>query len=174
MTEPVPAGPLTGLRVLDISTVLAGPLTCQVFGDFGADVIKVEHPRTGDSFRTHGAQKAGHGLWWKIVARNKRCVAIDLSHPDGAAVVIELARTADVLVENFRPGTLERWGLGVDGASATERCSFSAPINTVLSLIARNEPEGSKTRLELVMRARGCVAEGGIRRSVTLTWTHMR
>lgn len=107
-------GPLAGLRVLDISTVLAGPLSCQVLGDFGADVIKVEHPRAGDSFRSHGAQKDGHGLWWKIVSRNKRCVAVDLSHPEGAALVLDLVRSADVLVENFRPGTLERWGLGWD------------------------------------------------------------
>ena len=107
-------GPLAGLRVLDISTVLAGPLTCQVLGDFGAEVIKVEHPRTGDAFRSHGAQKDGHGLWWKIVSRNKRCVAIDLSRPEGAELIIDLVRTADVLVENFRPGTLERWGLGYD------------------------------------------------------------
>jgi len=107
-------GPLAGLRVLDISTVLAGPLSCQVLGDFGADVIKVEHPVLGDSFRTHGPQKDGAGLWWKIVSRNKRCIAVDLSQPDGAELVIELVKSADVLVENFRPGTLERWGLGWD------------------------------------------------------------
>jgi len=100
--------------VLDVSTVLAGPLGCQVLGDYGADVVKVEHPRLGDSFRTHGAQKDGHGLWWSIVSRNKRCVAIDLSHPDGAGVLLDLVRDADVMVENFRPGTLERWGLGPD------------------------------------------------------------
>lgn len=107
-------GPLHGLRVLDVSTVLAGPLTCQILGDFGAEVIKVEHPLVGDSFRGHGAQQDGHGLWWKVVGRNKRNVAIDLSHPEGSALLLELAATADVMVENFRPGTLERWGIGWD------------------------------------------------------------
>jgi crotonobetainyl-CoA:carnitine CoA-transferase CaiB-like acyl-CoA transferase len=107
-------GPLAGVRVLDISTVLAGPLACQILGDYGAEVIKVEHPRVGDSFRGHGVQHQGQGLWWKTVSRNKRNIAIDLSHPEGAALVVELAKSADVMVENFRPGTLERWGLGWD------------------------------------------------------------
>ncbi len=106
------SGPLTDLRVIDASTVLAGPLIGQIMADFGADVVKVEHPRTGDSLRGHGAQKDGHGLWWKLVARNKRCVGLDLSHPEGSEVFLELASTADVVIENFRPGTLERWGLG--------------------------------------------------------------
>ena len=111
-------GPLTDLRVIDASTVLAGPLIGQIIADFGADVIKVEHPRTGDSLRGHGAQKDGHGLWWKMVARNKRCVTLDLSRPEGAEVFLDLASTADVVVENFRPGTLERWGLGWEALSA--------------------------------------------------------
>ena len=110
-------GPLADLRVIDASTVLAGPLIGQIMADFGADVIKIEHPRTGDSLRGHGAQKGGHGLWWKMVARNKRCVALDLSRPEGAEVFLDLAYTADVVVENFRPGTLERWGLGWEALS---------------------------------------------------------
>lgn len=104
-------GPLVGRRVVDASTVLAGPLAAQLFGDFGADVVKVEHPEVGDSFRHHGAHVDGHGLWWKIVSRNKRCVALNLGRPDGAEVFRALVATADVLIENFRPGTLERWGL---------------------------------------------------------------
>lgn len=103
--------PLEGVRVLDVSTILAGPLCCQVLGDYGADVVKIEHPRLGDSMRGHGKQKDGVSLWWKEVSRNKRTVALDLGAPDGAAVLRRLAATADVLVENFRPGTLERWGL---------------------------------------------------------------
>ena len=103
--------PLEGVRVLDVSTILAGPLCCQILGDFGADVIKVEHPRGGDNMRGHGAQKDGVPLWWKEVARNKRTVTINLSEPAGADVLRRLAATADVLVENFRPGTLERWDL---------------------------------------------------------------
>ncbi len=107
-------GPLAGVRVLDASNVLAGPLCCQVLGDFGADVIKLEHPSVGDSFRNHGQAKDGHGLWWKMLARNKRCVGLYLGDPDGAEVFLDLVRTSDVVVENFRPGTLEKWGLGYD------------------------------------------------------------
>ncbi|MGH2843150.1 MAG: CaiB/BaiF CoA transferase family protein [Solirubrobacteraceae bacterium] len=111
--SPQATGPLTGVRVLDVSTVLAGPLACQILGDFGADVIKVEHPR-GDSMRGHGRVKDGIPLWWKMVSRNKRCVAIYLGDPDGAEVFRRLAATVDVVVESFRPGTLERWGLGFE------------------------------------------------------------
>lgn len=107
-------GALGDLRVIDASTVLAGPLIGQIMADFGADVIKIEHPRTGDSLRGHGAQKDGRGLWWKLVARNKRCLGLDLSQAEGAEVFLDLASTADVVIENFRPGTLERWGLGWD------------------------------------------------------------
>ena len=106
-----PTAPLDGLRVLDVSTILAGPLCCQILGDFGADVVKVEHP-SGDNMRGHGRSKDGVPLWWKEVSRNKRTLSLDLKTPDGAEVLRRLAATADVLVENFRPGTLERWGLG--------------------------------------------------------------
>jgi len=107
-------GPLEGIRVLDVSTVLAGPLTAQLLGDYGADVIKIEHPQRGDTMRGHGASKDGHGLWWKMLARNKRCLALYLGDPAGAEVFKKLVATADVVVENFRPGTLEKWGLGPD------------------------------------------------------------
>ena len=105
-------GPLTGLRVLDVSTILAGPLCCQILGDYGADVVKIEHPTMGDSMRGHGKTKDGHPLWWKEISRNKRLIGLNLSAPDGAALLLRLAERADVLVENFRPGTLERWGIG--------------------------------------------------------------
>jgi crotonobetainyl-CoA:carnitine CoA-transferase CaiB-like acyl-CoA transferase len=108
------SGPLEGIRVLDVSTVLAGPLACQILGDFGAEVIKVEHPSKGDSIRGHGASKDDVGLWWKLLGRNKRCIGLYIGDPEGAEVFLELARTADVIVENFRPGTLERWGVGPD------------------------------------------------------------
>jgi len=104
--------PLEDVRVLDVSTILAGPLCCQILADFGADVIKVEYPRGGDNMRGHGAQKDGIALWWKEIARNKRTIAVNLSTTAGAEVIRSLAATADVLVENFRPGTLERWDLG--------------------------------------------------------------
>lgn len=111
-------GPLSCLRVLDASTILAGPLCCQILGDFGADVIKIEHPVKGDSLREHGASKDGVPLWWKEISRNKRVIGLSLSVPDGAAVFRRLVKTADVLVENFRPGTLERWGVGPDVLAA--------------------------------------------------------
>ena len=106
--------PLGGLRVIDASTILAGPLCCQLLGDFGADVIKIEHPTSGDGMRGHGHQKDGVSLWWKEISRNKRTVGLNLSVPEGAAIFMKLAATADVVVENFRPGTLEKWGLGPD------------------------------------------------------------
>lgn len=106
--------PLDGLSVLDASTVLAGPLCCQILGDFGADVIKIEHPRLGDSMRGHGHSKDGKGLWWKMLARNKRCLGLYLGDPEGAEIFLRLVKDADVVVENFRPGTLEKWGLGYD------------------------------------------------------------
>jgi len=111
-------GPLTGLRVIDLATILAGPLTAQILGDYGADVIKIEHPTRGDGMRGHGLDKAGEPLWWKMISRNKRTLGLYLGDPDGADVFRRLAKTADVIVENFRPGTLERWGLGYDVLSA--------------------------------------------------------
>ncbi|MET9799876.1 CoA transferase [Streptomyces sp. NPDC006368] len=106
------APPLRGLRVLDLATLFAGPLAATMLGDFGADVIKVEHPRKPDPSRGHGPAKDGVGLWWKLLGRNKRTITLDLSTPGGRDTLLRLAVTADVVIENFRPGTLERWGLG--------------------------------------------------------------
>jgi crotonobetainyl-CoA:carnitine CoA-transferase CaiB-like acyl-CoA transferase len=111
-SSPPSDGPLQGLRVIDLATIYAGPLAAQLLGDFGADVVKVEHPRASDGLRGHGPQKDGIGLWWKVLSRNKRTVGINLSDPAGAALVLTLAAQADVVIESFRPGTLERWGLG--------------------------------------------------------------
>jgi len=105
--------PLAGLRVLDVATLFAGPLAATFLGDFGADVVKIEHPK-GDPVRLHGPTKDGVPLWWKVVGRNKRAVTLDLSKPAGQALLRELLKSADVLVENFRPGTLERWNLAPD------------------------------------------------------------
>jgi crotonobetainyl-CoA:carnitine CoA-transferase CaiB-like acyl-CoA transferase len=112
-TTAVQAGPLAGIRVLDVSTVYAAPITAMILGDFGAEVIKVEHPK-GDPARTHGWNREGHGLWWKVIARNKRTVTLDLHNPDGQDLLRRLAAQSDVLVENFRPGVFEKWGLGPD------------------------------------------------------------
>ncbi len=103
--------PLTGIRVLDASTILAGPLCCRILGDYGADVIKIESPGAGDSMRGHGHDVDGVSLWWKEISRNKRTVGIDLRTKGGAEVFRKLASVSDVIVENFRPGTLERWNL---------------------------------------------------------------
>ena len=108
------AMPLQSVRVIDASTILAGPLCCQILGDFGADVIKVEHPTRGDAMRGHGPQKDGIPLWWKEISRNKRAVGLDLGNGQGADVFKRLAASADIVVENFRPGTMERWGIGPD------------------------------------------------------------
>jgi crotonobetainyl-CoA:carnitine CoA-transferase CaiB-like acyl-CoA transferase len=87
-----------------------------LLGDFGAEVIKVEHP-TGDPARSHGADKDGHGLWWKVISRNKRCITLNFGTPEGQQLLRDLVVDADVLVENFRPGVLEKWGLGPDRLS---------------------------------------------------------
>ncbi|MFI7277047.1 CaiB/BaiF CoA transferase family protein [Streptomyces sp. NPDC049879] len=115
MTAPAP---LEGLRVLDLATLFAGPLAATMLGDFGAEVVKVEHPRRPDPSRGHGPSKDGVGLWWKFLGRNKRTITLDLSTPGGRDVLLRLAAGADVVIENFRPGTLERWGLGWEELSA--------------------------------------------------------
>ena len=108
--------PLEGIKVIDVSTLFAGPLAATVLGDFGADVIKVEHPK-GDPSRSHGYAKDGVGLWWKMLGRNKRCVTLNMSKPEGAELFKKLAHEADVVIENFRPGTFERWGLSYEELS---------------------------------------------------------
>lgn len=110
---PPAIGPLAGIKVLDISTVYAAPITAMLLGDMGADVIKVEHPK-GDPARSHGLNRDGHGLWWKVIARNKRAITLNIGRPDGAEILRELVAEADVIVENFRPGVLEGWGVGPD------------------------------------------------------------
>ncbi|MYW46106.1 CoA transferase [Streptomyces sp. SID161] len=104
--------------MLDLATLFAGPMAATLLGDFGAEVIKVEHPRRPDPSRGHGPAKHGVGLWWKVLGRNKRTVTLDLSTPGGRAALLRLAATADVVVENFRPGTLEKWDLGWPELSA--------------------------------------------------------
>ena len=111
MSEDAKASPLDGLRVVDASTVIAGPTIGMLMGDFGADVIKVEHPR-GDVLRNTGYQKDGVGLWFKMANRNKRCVTLNFSTEKGQEVLKKLIETTDVLIENFRTGTMEKWGLG--------------------------------------------------------------
>ncbi|MBY8847073.1 CaiB/BaiF CoA-transferase family protein [Streptomyces sp. SP2-10] len=115
-TRTLPA--LDGLRVLDLATLFAGPMAATLLGDFGAEVIKVEHPRRPDPSRGHGPARHGVGLWWKVLGRNKRTITLDLSTSGGRATLLRLAATADVVIENFRPGTLEKWDLGWPELSA--------------------------------------------------------
>jgi len=109
-SAPAAEGPLKGLRVVDVGMVFAGPLVATNLADLGADVIKVEHPK-GDEVRKIGRFKDGESLWWRVASRNKRVIAADVSKPEGAGIVRRLARGADVLIENFRPGRFAQWGL---------------------------------------------------------------
>ena len=104
-------GPLRGLRIVDISTVVAGPFAAGLLGDYGAEVIKVEMPDAGDSLRALPPHKDGTPLWWKVTNRNKKGITLDLRRPEGHALFGKLMGQADVLVENFRPGTLDGWGI---------------------------------------------------------------
>ncbi|MEP6660959.1 MAG: CoA transferase [Acidimicrobiales bacterium] len=108
-------GALDDIRVIEVGQLVAGPFCGQLLADFGAEVIKVEPPGEGDPMRNWGREKSGGlSLWWPIVARNKKSITLDLHKPEGQRLLRELAATADVLIENMRPGTLERWGLGYD------------------------------------------------------------
>ncbi|MEM6734305.1 MAG: CoA transferase, partial [Myxococcota bacterium] len=107
--------PLDGIRVLDLATVIAGPYAASILGEFGADVIKIERPDTGCTLRNFGTPTSvGDTITWLSDARNKRSLTLDLRTPEGADVLKRLTKDADVVVENFRPGTLEKWGLGWD------------------------------------------------------------
>ncbi len=112
MTESDKPRPLDGIRVVEVGQLLAGPFTGSMLGYFGAEVIKVETPGDGDAIRKWRIMKDGTALWWHSLARNKKCVTANLRTDEGRAIVGRLAATADVIVENFRPGTMEKWGLG--------------------------------------------------------------
>lgn len=115
MAEPEPALPLSDLRVIELGQLLAGPFCGQLLGDFGADIVKVEDPGRGDPMRMWGREKPyGLSLWWPVVARNKRSITCDLRQAEGQELIRRLVAKSDVLLENFRPGTLERWGLAPD------------------------------------------------------------
>ncbi len=108
-------GPLTDIRVVEMGQLLAGPFCGQLLADFGAEVIKIEPPGEGDPMREWGREKPyGKSLWWPVVARNKKSITLNLRTPEAQQVVRDLVSHADILIENFRPGTMERWGLGYD------------------------------------------------------------
>ncbi|MCK1513200.1 CoA transferase [Bradyrhizobium sp. 190] len=104
-------GPLSGVRVIDLGTMVAGPVAATLLSDFGAEVIKVEQPGRGDTLRHIGPYADGESLWWNVEGRNKKSITLDLHHPEAQRILKELVKHADVVVENFRPGTLEKWNL---------------------------------------------------------------
>ena len=110
-------GPLAGIRVLEMGALIAGPFCAKILAEFGADVVKIEAPGSGDPLRNWRFVENGTSLWWHVQSRNKRSVAIDLRTPDGQSIARSLAKRADILVENFRPGTLEGWNLSYESLS---------------------------------------------------------
>ncbi|MDR8019694.1 CaiB/BaiF CoA transferase family protein [Nesterenkonia aerolata] len=119
-SAPRPAGPLSGVRVVEMGQLIAGPFCGQLLGDMGAEVIKIEEPHQGDPLRQWGqAADDGHSLWWSVLARNKKSVALNLRSEEGQAIARRLIDDADILIENFRPGSLERWGLGYERLAET-------------------------------------------------------
>lgn len=109
--------PLSGLKVLDASSIIAGPMVGNMLADYGADVIKIEHP-SGDDSRNLGSNESSSGLWWKFLNRNKQCITLNLATADGSDLFVRLARDADVVIENFRPGRMDAWGLTYSRLSA--------------------------------------------------------
>ncbi len=119
MTDTAARGPLTDLKVIEMGTLIAGPFCGQILGDFGADVVKIEDPKGGDPMRQWGRSlPKGLSPWWPVIGRNKRSLALDLRTPEGRKIAQTLIDQADVLIENFRPGTMEKWGMGYETLSA--------------------------------------------------------
>lgn len=117
--DPTPAGPLSDMRVIELGSFIAGPYCGQLLADMGADLVKFEDPGKGDPMRQWGfAKKDGASVWWPVIGRNKKSVTVDLRKPGGQAILRRLLAEADVLLENFRPGTLEKWGLTVEALQA--------------------------------------------------------
>lgn len=115
LQAPFKNGPLSDLRVIEMGTLLAGPFCGQILGDMGAEIIKIEPPGQGDPMRAWGREKAhGKSLWWPVVGRNKKAVTLDMRQAEGQSILRELVTNADFLLENFRPGTLEKWGCGYE------------------------------------------------------------
>jgi len=106
--------PLNGVKVLELGSLIAGPFAGRLFGDFGAEVIKVEPPKVGDPLRKWRLLKDGTSLWWFVQSRNKKCITLNLRSKEGSEIIKKLAREVDIIIENFKPGTLEKWGIGYE------------------------------------------------------------
>ncbi len=146
--------PLDGFRVLELGQLLAGPFATSMLGYYGAEVIKVEPPGTGDPIRTWRVMKDGVSLWWHSLGRNKKCVTVNMRTPEGRELVRQLAAKSDILVENFRPGTMEKWGLGPDDLRRTHPELIYARI----SGYGQTGPYASRTGFASV-----CEGVGGFR-----------
>jgi hypothetical protein len=121
-------GPLSGLKVVELGQLIAGPFAAKTLGDFGADIIKIEPPRTGDPLRQWRLLKDGTSVWWQVQSRNKRSLVLDLKEPQAQDIVRQLVMQADVLIENFRPGAMEGWGLGPEALLAFARATGAGII----------------------------------------------
>lgn len=146
--------PLEGFRVLELGQLLAGPFTTSILGYFGAEVIKIEPPGTGDPIRTWRVMRDGVSLWWHSLGRNKKCITVNLRSDKGRDIVRQLAARSDILVENFRPGTMEKWGLGPDDL----RKSHPELIYARISGYGQTGPYASRTGFASV-----CEGVGGFR-----------
>jgi formyl-CoA transferase len=145
------AGPLTGIRVVELGMMIAGPFAGRILADLGADVIKVESPTDGDPLRDWNHLHGGASLWWRVQSRNKRLVTADLRRPDGQALIRRLIAKSDVLIENFRPGTLEKWGLD----PAALRAEHPELIVVRISGFGQTGPYRTRTGLGIVAEAMG-------------------
>lgn len=145
-------GPLAGLRVIEMGSLIAGPFCGQVLGDFGAEVIKLEDPRVGDPMRQWGRSKPkGLSPWWPVIGRNKKSVTVDLRTDEGRDIARALIAKADVVVENFRPGTLEKWGMGYEALAAANPGLVMARV----SGFGQTGPYSSRAGYALVGEAMG-------------------
>jgi len=150
MTARERTGPLDGLRVIDMSGMISGAFATTMMGDFGADVVMVEHPETGDPIREWPQKtEKGESLAWKSLGRNKRCITLDLGSERGREIALLLIEDADVVFENFRPGTMERWGLGPDDVHAVNE----EAIMVRLSGYGQTGPKSQKPGFGLSQKA---------------------
>ncbi len=124
---------LSGLKVLEMGQLIAGPFAAKTLGDFGADVVKIEPPGAGDPLRKWRLLKDGTSVWWQVQSRNKRSLVLDLRTPEAQDVVRKLAQEADVLIENFRPGALEAWGLSPEALDGGEPAPDRACASVVMA-----------------------------------------
>jgi crotonobetainyl-CoA:carnitine CoA-transferase CaiB-like acyl-CoA transferase len=154
MSDHQPPRPLDGFRVLELGQLLAGPFTTSILGYYGAEVIKIEPPGTGDPIRTWRVMKDGVSLWWHSLGRNKKCITVNLRSEQGRDIVRRLAAKSDILVENFRPGAMEKWGLGPDDL----RRDHPELIYARISGYGQSGPYASRTGFASV-----CEGVGGFR-----------